>query len=200
LLYIRSILAKTCQIGYGFWLFSTDLIISFKKLIMATKKKTAKTARKTAKKTAKKSVASKSRSRKVAAKKSSPRKKAAKKKAAPKKAARKTNRSTGTTRSSRSTSKTASKKATGSGSLTKRKTKQPARKTAKKPAVAGSDQLQTPSTQNQGQQKIDINQYKSVIPAELKPSSKFIRPGQNLKFSTKPKGGPKPSGKKPLWN
>lgn len=178
------------------------------------------------KKAAPKKAAKKTATKKSAAKKAAPKKKAAAKKtaakatpkkatkkAAPKKAVKKT-----------ATKKTAVKKAGPKKKAAATKTTKkaaPKKKTARKSTSKRSTQQAVSSDKLIISQPLEINQPPVAVPVDTLlsnehheqtvdpndiPVSEFSKftakadPRQNIKVSSKPKGGIKPSGKKPLWN
>ncbi len=166
----------------------------------APKKKAV--AKKTAKKAAPKKVTKKAAVKKIVTKK----------KAAPKKAAKKT-----------ATKNTAVKKAAPKKKVAAKKTikKAAPKKAVKKPVAKKSTQQAASTDKLIISQPLEINQPPVAVPVDTLLSnehhehtvdpndipvsdfSKFTAkadPRQNIKLSNKPKGGVKPSGKKPLWN
>ncbi len=197
------------------------------KVPAAPKKKTAVkkvASKKTAtKKTATKKVAKKAAPKKVVAKKT------ATKKSAPKKAASKKSATKKVATKKASPKKAAAKKVTVKKAAPKKTAtkkavpkKVVAKKTAKKTSTKRSAKQESVSPDKLiVSQPLEINKPPVAVPVDTLLSnehhehtvdpndipvsdfSKFTAkadPRQNIKLSNKPKGGPKPSGKKPLWN
>lgn len=165
------------------------------------------------KKAAPKKAAKKTATKKSAAKKAAPKKKAAAKKTAAKATPKKT-----------ATKKTGVKKASPKKKAAATKTTKkaaPKKKTARKSTSKRSTQQGVSSDKLIISQPLEINQPPVAVPVDTLlsnehhehtvdpndiPVSEFSKftakadPRQNIKVSSKPKGGIKPSGKKPLWN
>lgn len=170
------------------------------------------------KKAAKKTVTKKS-----AVKKAAPKKKAAAKKTAPKKATKKAAVKKTATKKKAAAKKTTVKKAAPAKKTAVKKTAKKAapKKTAGKTASKKSAQQAVAMDKLIVSQSLEMNQPPVATPVDTLLSnehhehtvdpndipvsdfSKFTAkadPRQNIKASSKPKGGIKPSGKKPLWN
>ncbi|MCG2617795.1 DUF6496 domain-containing protein [Terrimonas sp. NA20] len=173
----------------------------------------------------KKSASKKAAPKKSAAKKSAV-KKSAVKKSAPKKAVKRTAPKKKATASKKSAVKKAAvkKSATAKRTTTTRKpaAKKAATKAVKKaatakktapekraPRVKETTQLRSATAEQEmpvAENNVQTEMLKSEDPIRAVDQKAFDRftskgdPRQHLRLSSKPKGGPKPSGKKPLWN
>lgn len=183
--------------------------------VPAPKKKAA--AKKTAtKKTAVKKVAAKKVTPKKAAKKTAP-KKAVSKKAPTKKAATKKVVKKGSPKKAAKKAipqKAATKKAVTKKSAAKKTVKKAAPKKTSKQQPVSLDKLIVSKPLETQQPPVPVpvdtlfpnEQHEHTVDPNDIPVSDFSKfttkadPRQHIKLSNKPKGGPKPSGKKPLWN